>query len=63
MGETTDKITGNAKETLGDATDDDRLKREGKADKASGEVKEKVGDAKDAVEGAVDKVKDALHRD
>jgi uncharacterized protein YjbJ (UPF0337 family) len=63
MGETTDKITGNAKETLGDVTDNDRLKREGKADKASGAVKEKVGDAKDAVEGAVDKVKDAVRRD
>jgi uncharacterized protein YjbJ (UPF0337 family) len=63
MGETTDKITGNAKEKIGEATDNDRLKREGKADKASGRVKEKVDDVKDTVEGAVDKVKDGLHRD
>ena len=45
-----------AQEAIGDATDDDDLKREGKADKASGKVKQKVDDA-------VDKVKDAFHRD
>ena len=41
-----------AQEAIGDATDDDDLKREGKADKASGKVKQKVDEV-------VDKVKDA----
>ncbi len=56
MGEATDKIKGNIKETAGDLTDDKSLEHEGRADKASGEVKEKVGDV-------VDKVKDVLHKD
>jgi uncharacterized protein YjbJ (UPF0337 family) len=63
MGEATDKIKGNAKETAGDVTGNDKLKREGKADQASGKVKGAVEDVKDGVEGAVDKVKDKLHRD
>ncbi|MGH9165406.1 MAG: glycosyltransferase [Acidimicrobiales bacterium] len=49
-----DDIKGQAKEAVGDATDDEDLKREGKVDRATGAVKEKVGDA-------ADKVKDALH--
>ena len=51
-----DEVKGRATEAIGDATDDDDLKREGKVDKASGKVKQKVDDA-------VDKVKDAFHRD
>jgi len=51
-----DEVKGRAKEAVGDATDDDDLKREGKADKAAGKVKQKVS-------GAVDKVKDAVDRD
>jgi len=50
-----DEIKGRVKEAAGDLTDDERLQREGSADKAGGKVKEKVGDA-------VDKVKDAFHR-
>jgi uncharacterized protein YjbJ (UPF0337 family) len=56
MGEKTDQAKGRIKEAAGDLTDDKDLKNEGKVDQASGSVKEKVGDA-------VDKVKDALHRD
>jgi uncharacterized protein YjbJ (UPF0337 family) len=56
VGEATDKIKGNVKETAGDLTGDDSMKREGKADKAGAEVKEKVGEV-------VDKVKDVLHKD
>jgi len=51
-----DEVKGRAKEAVGDATDNDDLKREGKADKAAGKVKQKVS-------GAVDKVKDAVDRD
>jgi uncharacterized protein YjbJ (UPF0337 family) len=53
---TTDDLKGRAKEAVGDLTDDDSLKNEGKVDRASGTVKDKVGDA-------ADKVKDALRKD
>jgi uncharacterized protein YjbJ (UPF0337 family) len=51
-----DEMKGRAKEAVGDLTDDDDLKREGKIDRTAGTVKEKVGDA-------ADKVKDAVRRD
>ena len=51
-----DDAKGRVKEAAGDLTGNDRLKNEGKADKAAGAVKDKV----DAV---TDKVKDVLHKD
>jgi len=51
-----DDMKGRAKEAAGDLTDNDNLKREGKADKATGKVKE-------AVDAVGDKVKDLLHKD
>jgi uncharacterized protein YjbJ (UPF0337 family) len=63
MAGTADEMKGKAKEAVADLTDDDELKREGKADQAAGRVKEKLGDAKDWVEDRVDDVKDKLHRD
>jgi uncharacterized protein YjbJ (UPF0337 family) len=53
MGGTVDKAKGRVKEAAGDLTDDKQLKREGKLDRMAGNVK-------DAVEGAIDTVKDAL---
>ncbi|MFT4049565.1 MAG: CsbD family protein [Solirubrobacterales bacterium] len=50
------ELKGRAKEAAGDLTDDKELQHEGKADQAAGKVKEKIDDA-------VDKVKDAMHRD
>lgn len=52
----TDDMKGRAKEAAGAVTDDDGLKREGKADRATGKVK-------DAVDSARDKVKDVLRKD
>ncbi|HEY8556230.1 MAG TPA: CsbD family protein [Actinomycetes bacterium] len=52
----TDDIKGRVKEAAGDLTDNEELKREGKVDRFTDSVKEKV-------EGAADKVKDALDRD
>lgn len=52
----TDDIKGKVKEAVGDVTDNDRLKREGKLDKAAGSVKE-------TIDNVTDKVKDVLHRD
>ncbi len=51
-----DDLKGRTKEAAGALTDDDDLRREGKADRAAGSAKEKLDDA-------VDKVRDALHRD
>jgi uncharacterized protein YjbJ (UPF0337 family) len=48
-----DDMKGRVKEAAGDLTGDKDLQREGKTDQAAGKVK-------DAVDGAADKVKDAL---
>jgi uncharacterized protein YjbJ (UPF0337 family) len=63
MAGTADEMKGKAKEAAADLTDDDELKREGKADQAAGSIKEKLGDAKDWVEDRVDDVEDKLRRD
>lgn len=59
MGEKMDEVKGRAKEAAGSITGDDRLKREGKVDRAASTVKEKIGNAVDAVK---DKVDEATHR-
>ena len=59
MGEKADDIKGRAKEAVGDITDNDDLKREGKVDRASSSVKEK---AEETVDKVRDKVKDTLDR-
>jgi uncharacterized protein YjbJ (UPF0337 family) len=58
-----DDLKGRAKEAAGDLTDNDDLRREGKADRAAGKAKEKLSDAKERLEGVVDEVRDRLHRD
>ena len=62
MSPNTDDLKGRAKQAVGDMTDDDRLKREGKADRASGKAKEMVEDVKDKAGDAIDSVKEKLHR-
>ena len=62
MSGTKDDLTGRAKQALGDLTDDDELKREGRADRAAGKVKDKADDAKDWVEDKVDDVRDRMDR-
>ena len=57
-----DEAKGRAKEAVGDLTDDDDLRREGKVDKAGADVKEKAEQAKDKVGDVVDDVKDRLKR-
>jgi uncharacterized protein YjbJ (UPF0337 family) len=47
MGEKTDEMKGRVKEAAGDLTDDERLKREGKMDRAGATVKEKTGEVVD----------------
>jgi uncharacterized protein YjbJ (UPF0337 family) len=48
-----DELKGRVKEAAGAIADDDKLRREGKIDQAAGKTKQ-------AVEKAVDKVKDAV---
>jgi len=63
MAPNTDDLKGRAKEAVGDLTDNDDLKREGKTDRASGKAKEFVDDVKDKAEGVIDNVKERLQRD
>jgi uncharacterized protein YjbJ (UPF0337 family) len=49
-----DEFKGRVKEAAGAITDDDELRREGKVDQAAGKTKQ-------AVEKAVDKVKDVFN--
>jgi len=58
MGENLDKAKGTIKENVGDMTDNERLEREGKRDRAGAEVKEKANDAVDTVKDTVNDVTD-----
>ena len=60
MSDKFDVMKGRTKEAAGALTDDDDLKREGKADQAAGNAKEKIGDAADWAEEKVDNVKDKI---
>jgi uncharacterized protein YjbJ (UPF0337 family) len=57
MGEKIDETKGRAKEKLGELTDDERLEREGKIDRASGAAKGAAEDAKDKLGDSVDAAK------
>ena len=56
MGEHIDEAKGRTKQAAGDLTDDEKLKREGKVDRA-------VSSVKDKVDGVADKVKDTVGKD
>ena len=57
-----DRLKGNIKENVGEATNDDRLRDEGIADQAEGNVKEGFGKARrkvgDALHDVAHKIKD-----
>ncbi len=55
-----DEAKGRIKEAAGDLTDNDDLKREGKADQAAANVKQGVEKAADKASDAVDDIKDKL---
>jgi len=59
----TDDLKGRAKEAAGDLTDNDRLQREGKADRAEGKAKDLVDGARDKVGDMADKVRDVFDED
>ncbi|GJD93833.1 CsbD family protein [Methylobacterium iners] len=67
MSSTTDKIkglvndaVGNAKQGIGSATGDDKLRAEGKGQELKGDAQKTVGDAKDGIKNAADAVKRGL---
>ena len=52
-----EQAKGNVKETVGNATDNKALEKEGKEDKNSGKAKEFVENAKNKANEAIDKFK------
>ena len=57
-----DELKGRTKEAVGDLTDDDEMKREGKHDQAAGDVKQKIDDAGDWAEDKVDEIREKADR-
>jgi uncharacterized protein YjbJ (UPF0337 family) len=57
-----EQLVGQAKEKLGQATDNRDLEASGKADQTRGEVKEAGHDLRDRAQGAVQDVKDKFNR-
>jgi len=53
MGGRIDEAKGRTKEAAGDLTDDEKLKREGKIDRALSSVKDKVDDVADKIKERV----------
>jgi len=53
-----DEAKGRAKQAVGDLTDDEKLKREGKLDRTGAAVKRKVREGKEAIDEGVDQVKE-----
>ena len=62
MGSNIDDAKGRVKEAAGDLTDNERLKREGKADQVGAKVKDFVEDTKEKVEDAIDEVKERIKK-
>uniref|UniRef100_A0A942Y8X2 CsbD family protein n=1 Tax=Neobacillus citreus TaxID=2833578 RepID=A0A942Y8X2_9BACI len=52
-----EKLAGKAKEAVGNATDNDKLKAEGQTDQAKASAKQGVTDVKDAAHGVADSFK------
>ncbi len=58
-----DKVAGNVKKNVGQATGNDRLAGEGMAQEKQGQVKEGVAKVKGRVEGAVEQLKGSVKKD
>lgn len=59
----TDEAKGRVKEAVGDLTDNDDLKNEGRADKAAGKAKDAIKTVEETAENLVDKARDAVTGD
>ena len=58
-----DEVKGKVKQAVGDLTDNEDLKKEGKADEQAGKIKESLEDVKNKADDVVDKVKDKITKD
>ena len=58
-----DQAKGSVKEGVGKLTGDEKLEKEGTAEEVASKVKEVFVDAKDAVEGAIEGVKNVVKKD
>jgi uncharacterized protein YjbJ (UPF0337 family) len=58
-----DQAKGKLKEAVGDLTDDEKLKNEGKADQLVGDAKGVVQDVADKADEVIDDIKQAVHKD
>ena len=58
-----EQVKGSVKEGLGKLTGDEKTEKEGAAEKVVSKVKEVAEDAKDAVEGAIEGVKNMIKGD
>ena len=58
-----DQAKGSVKEGVGKLTGDEKLEKEGAAEKVASKAKEVFVDAKDAVEGAIEGVKNVVKKD
>lgn len=54
----TDKVTGRAKQALGDLTGDEKIRREGKNEERKGEKKEERDQARDKADRKAEEVAD-----
>lgn len=62
MGNTFDKLKGDAKGAVGEATGDSHLEAEGRTESAAASAKDAAQSAGDAVKGAAEGVKNAVSR-
>jgi uncharacterized protein YjbJ (UPF0337 family) len=58
-----DEVKGRVKEAAGDLTDNDELKREGKADQAGSKAKKVAEDVKEAIDEGIDALKEKVAKD
>ena len=57
-----EKVKGNIKESVGEATNDEELRNEGEADQAAGEVQESFGKGRRKVGQAINELGDKIGR-
>ena len=57
----TDQAKGRVKQAVGDLTDNNDLKREGKADERAGKAKRAVSDVKQKADRVIDKARDKVN--
>jgi uncharacterized protein YjbJ (UPF0337 family) len=58
----TDKVKGQIKESVGEATNDEQLRNEGEADQAAGDVQETFGKGRRKVGQAINDLGDKIGR-